>query len=234
MEPAFNSHVNKGVLWDILMSNDIFKNNVDNHFDKTKTKFEENIVYIDKHHIEKTILEKNKQFIKKIVGEFETMNTSMKEPISAEEIKKQKEEKFNEALKKSEDEFQNSMKKFTPENIDFSDKLDAPIDNLNEVVEMKLKERKYESGLANDISGSSIEEVSVDFNIDPQEEETNNNFEQDKPIDIFSKLKPKKEEENEPTHLDLLFNKLFNKLLVLEKKLDNVELLIHNVNSKNM
>ena len=227
MEPAFNSHVNKGVLWDILMSNDIFKNNVDNHFDKTKTKFEENIVYIDKHHSEKTILEKNKQFIKKIVGEFETMNTSMKEPISAEEIKKQKEEQFNKALKKSEDEFQKSMKKFTPENIDFSDKLDTPIDNLNEVVEMKLKERKYESGLANDISGSSIEEVSVDFNIDPQEEETNNNFEQDKPIDIFSKLKPKKEEDT-PINLDLLFNKL----LVLEKKLDNVEFLINNLNSK--
>lgn len=225
MEPAFNSVENKGVLWDILMSNDIFKNNVDNHFDKTKTKFEENVIYIDKHHSEITILEKNKQFIKKIVGEFETMNTSMKEPISADEIKKQKEDKFNEALKKSENEFQKSMKKFTPDNIDFSDTLDTPIDNLSEVVEMKLKERKYESGLANDISGSTTEEVSVDFNIDMQEDETINNFEQDKPIDIFSKLKPKKEED-EPIHLDSVFNKLFNKLLEVEKKLDNLESIV--------
>lgn len=222
MEPPFNSVENKGVLWDILMSNDIFKNNVDNHFDKTKTKFEENIVFINKHHSEITIMEKNKQFIKKIVGEFEPMNTSMKHPVSAEEIKKQKEEKFNEALKKSEDEFQQSMKKFTPENIDFSDKLDAPIDNLSEVVEMKLKERKYESGLANDISGSTTEEVSVDFNIEPlEQEETINNFEQDKPIDIFSKLKPKKEED-EPIHLD----SVFNKLLEVEKKLDILESII--------
>lgn len=225
MDPAFNSVENKGVLWDILMSNDIFKNNVDNHFDKTKTKFEENVIYIDKHHSEITILEKNKQFIKKIVGEFEPKNASMKHPVSAEEIKKQKEEKFNEALKKSENEFQQSMKKFTPENIDFSDKLDAPIDNLTEVVEMKLKERKYESGLANDISGSTTEEVSVDFNIDMREDETNNNFQQDKPIDIFSKLKPKKEED-EPIHLDSVFNKLFNKLLEVEKKLDNLESIV--------
>ena len=225
MEPAFNSVENKGVLWDILMSNDIFKKNVDNHFEKTRTKFEENVIYIDKHHSEITILEKNKQFIKKIVGEFETMNTSMKEPISADEIKKQKEDKFNEALKKSENEFQKSMKKFTPDNIDFSDTLDTPIDNLSEVVEMKLKERKYESGLANDISGSTTEEVSVDFNIDMQEDETNNNFQQDKPIDIFSKLKPKKEED-EPIHLDSVFNKLFNKLLEVEKKLDNLESIV--------
>ena len=225
MEPPFNSVENKGVLWDILMSNDIFKKNVDNHFEKTRTKFEENVIYIDKHHSEITILEKNKQFIKKIVGEFETMNTSMKEPISADEIKKQKEDKFNEALKKSENEFQKSMKKFTPDNIDFSDTLDTPIDNLSEVVEMKLKERKYESGLANDISGSTTEEVSVDFNIDMQEDETNNNFQQDKPIDIFSKLKPKKEED-EPIHLDSVFNKLFNKLLEVEKKLDNLESIV--------
>ncbi len=225
MESPFNSVENKGVLWDILMSNDIFKKNVDNHFEKTRTKFEENVIYIDKHHSEITILEKNKQFIKKIVGEFETMNTSMKEPISADEIKKQKEDKFNEALKKSENEFQKSMKKFTPDNIDFSDTLDTPIDNLSEVVEMKLKERKYESGLANDISGSTTEEVSVDFNIDMQEDETNNNFQQDKPIDIFSKLKPKKEED-EPIHLDSVFNKLFNKLLEVEKKLDNLESIV--------
>ena len=140
MEVQFESTRNKGLVWGILMDNEFFKKSVADKFENTRELFEDCIKIIENENKNSSVISKNKSLIKLVNNKL-----MKKEPVLIKDIKKEKQELFNNELKKKEIDFQNSMKVFTPETIDFSDKIDEPISNLDEIMEQKLKERKYES-----------------------------------------------------------------------------------------
>ena len=211
MEVQFESTRNKGLVWGILMDNEFFKKSVADKFENTRELFEDCIKIIENENKNSSVISKNKSLIKLVNNKL-----MKKEPVLIKDIKKEKQELFNNELKKKEIDFQNSMKVFTPETIDFSDKIDEPISNLDEIMEQKLKERKYESlndeniiisedDTINKNEEIKVEDIKEDIKEDTKEdtkEHINNNnsktivweesvldgLDEDN-LDIFSKLK---------------------------------------------
>lgn len=231
MEIIFESDKNKGVVWDILMGNEQFLTNVESDFNKTKELFEKCIKLVSEENKNETTIGKNKNLIKLINGKL--MENKL---FLSKDIKKQKQDEFNKDLKKKEIDFQNSMKTITPENIDFSDKIDEPIVNLDEIMEKKIKERKYDSindeniiivenedDIASIVDKRAVEKIeNQEFKVDDIQnkkiiwDEVN---EDEINIDVFSKLKQTTYETEE-----LSLNDISKQISGLEKKLKTLTL----------
>tara|TARA_B100001989_G_scaffold208458_1_gene157408 strand:+ start:368 stop:1114 length:747 start_codon:yes stop_codon:yes gene_type:complete len=246
MEVQFESTRNKGLVWGILMDNEFFKKSVADKFENTRELFEDCIKIIENENKNSSVISKNKSLIKLVNNKL-----MKKEPVLIKDIKKEKQELFNNELKKKEIDFQNSMKVFTPETIDFSDKIDEPISNLDEIMEQKLKERKYESlndeniiisedDTINKNEEIKVEDIKEDTKEDTKEHINDNNsktivweesvldgLDEDN-LDIFSKLK-QTNNIDEITLKDLskqitsLEKKVKSWFLLLSKKIEDLQ-----------
>lgn len=239
MEIIFESDKNKGVVWDILMENEKFFTSVKGDFKKTKELFENCIKSVSEENKNETTIGKNKNLIKSINSKLMEKNLFL-----SKDIKKQKQDEFNKDLKKKEVDFQNSMKKITPENIDFSDKIDEPIVNLNEIMEKKIKERNYEGVSDENLiidEGDKDREVEVEIegiHLEDEALETiENNLKEDSTkktivwdetnsdeinIDVFSKLK-----QTTNSIEELSLNDISRQITSLEKKIKSWFLILN-------
>tara|TARA_Y100000992_G_scaffold302367_1_gene276261 strand:- start:1430 stop:2176 length:747 start_codon:yes stop_codon:yes gene_type:complete len=247
MEIKFESDKNKGVVWDILMENEKFLTSVKDDFKKTKELFENCIKLVSEESKNETTIGKNKNLIKSINSKLMEKNLFL-----SKDIKKQKQDEFNKDLKKKEIDFQNSMKKITPENIDFSDKIDEPIVNLNEIMEKKIKERNYEGVkdenliIVDNSESAELESVEVEsvhlenegletIENDLKEDSTKKTIVWDETnndeinIDVFSKLKQTTNSIEELSLNDIsrqitsLEKKMKSWFLILNKKIEEIK-----------
>lgn len=239
MEVQFESTRNKGLVWGILMENEDFKKSVSDKFENTKELFENCIKIIENENKNSSVISKNKSLIKLVNNKL-----MKKEPVLIKDIQKEKQELFNNELKKKEIDFQNSMKVFTPETIDFSDKIDEPISNLDEIMEQKLKERKYESvndeniiitennatnNATNKNEEDKMENILETGNVSKTivwEEPILHGLDEDN-LDIFSKLKQTDNEDgitlkDLSKQIALLEKKIKSSFLLLNKKIEDL------------
>jgi len=136
------------------------------------------------------------------------------EPVTAKEVSEKKLKQFNNNLERKQSEFDELLKQKQPDEIDFSDKLDQPIGNeINNMLEAAISKREKELNIV--LDKQSAKEAETWINKDNDDKEKQVRFEPTQPqqhpqpqpqqsiqsqppsVDSFlSKLKPKKEEDN--------------------------------------
>tara|TARA_Y100000389_G_scaffold176497_2_gene188058 strand:+ start:1287 stop:2171 length:885 start_codon:yes stop_codon:yes gene_type:complete len=141
-----NNNINKELLWNILYKNNIFANIPNTKLDNIKNIFEETINET-LNNIDSNInnIEINKIILKKINTNINNYKNKLLLPVN---IKDEFINKKNESITKD---FQKNIEDFKEYNvkkndsIDFSDKIDEPLDsnNMNLILEKLQREREY-------------------------------------------------------------------------------------------
>lgn len=202
MTSEFKSVKNKGMLWD-LMSNECpdFKKKIRSNFNEIQKNFEDCIIRTHElNSSSQNLLMLNKIFI-------ENMNNILTEskttPILAKDIQTSRVEKLNNEFDNKKKELDSYMKKEVPNEIDFSLGNDDPIINVDDILNKKIAERKYDiSSVMNDNKGDVNEAKKwIGLNENEKSKESQNEIIQSNPteifnssynnnMDIFDKLKP--------------------------------------------
>jgi len=228
----FLSSDNKGFLWDLLLENDTFKSEINNNVFNVKKTFESVLKHVEEQNKDVELLEKNKVFLVEMNLKIKNNNL-----ITKEEITKDRVSDFESRLKKRQDAFTVSMKTETPAEIAFSDDMDGPLLNVDDELQKKMKERKYDDTDINsdniqdgkkwiglefphDISLNKIEEI---HNVTPTEI-VGDIFVAESELDIFSKLKKVTTNTNSVNTIETI---LFQ-LKKMDKKIDMVMEYIEN------
>jgi hypothetical protein len=154
MATKFTSAKNKGLLWE-LMSNESpeFKRDVVHNFNDARERFEKCI--------EATasatghgngIMEMNKAFITRARGEFvgmrqphQTKSVDVGRPVLAKDIQTARTEKMSSAFDAKKREMDSLLNTAAPAQIDFSITSDAPMLDVDDVLNKKLAERNYDT-----------------------------------------------------------------------------------------
>lgn len=80
-------------------------------------------------------------------------------PITNEELRQTRNTQFNNELQEKQNDFNNSMMLKPPQEIDFSDKMDEDIPNIDKLMEEELKKRSYElNNITEQYQGNKAEE----------------------------------------------------------------------------
>ena len=132
----FNTQQNKGMLWNILRNGGKFEK-LPANFD-TQRVFEKHIAQIEtKCDINSKLIDLNKQFISSFVNDVSRFE-------SPDVLKKNKVEQFNNSLKQQEDSFNSAMARPIPKTVDFTDKEDEPITNIDDLIAEQMEKRKLD------------------------------------------------------------------------------------------
>ena len=141
-----NNNINKELLWNILYKNNIFANIPNTKLDYVKNIFEETINET-LNNIDSNInnIEINKIILKKINTNINNYKNNLLLPVNIkDEFINKKNESINKDFQKNIEDFKEyNVKK--NESIDFSDKIDEPLDsnNMNLILEKLQREREY-------------------------------------------------------------------------------------------
>ena len=131
----FNTKENKAMLWTILQNGGKFQK-LPANFD-TQRVFEKHISQIEtKCEINSKLIDLNKQFISAFVNDVSRFESP--------DVIKNKVEQFNYSLKQQEDSFNNAMARPIPKTVDFTDKEDEPITNIDDLIAEQLEKRKLD------------------------------------------------------------------------------------------
>lgn len=132
----FNTDKNKGMLWNLMQNNGKF-NQLPPKMD-IKPIFEKHIQEIEvKGNINTSLVELNKQFISSFLGDINRFN-------NPESIRKNQTEMFNNNLQERENSFKQSMAQPLPPSVDFSDKEDTPISDIDSLLAKQMEKRKLD------------------------------------------------------------------------------------------
>ena len=128
----FISESNKKLIWNILEQNGTFNRLSQEQKNEVSSRFNNIVNEIEMTDSKETIMNKNKNLILKITEVSNTLynstiNTQSSIPITSQDIADVRQTQFTDSLKAKQDEFNTFMKKETPDEINFSDKLDRPI-----------------------------------------------------------------------------------------------------------
>lgn len=146
-QSEFVSIPSKGRLWKILQDNGAFNDINNNFFTKVREDFEIGIVRIEEEHRNKSTLEKSKLFIDKMIQKMKEYKyaqspISVKEPYTAQEIKKSKLDAFDNELSRKQEEFNKFNARPTPPQVDFADKDEDTSGDVNRLLEKAMRERE--------------------------------------------------------------------------------------------
>ena len=224
----FLSDENKGFLWDVMSDNEKFKKEIDNNFLNVKKNFEELIKNINDDNKDVELLELNKIFLIEFNKILDNNKLVTKEEISGDRISD-----FEKRLKIRQNDFTSSMKNENPEEIDFKDDQDQPLLNVEDELQKKIQQRKYDNidvgdieegkkWLGIDISENTLTKIEEIHNLPDNKD--NNNFQMKKDTDIFSKLK-KVDNDKVPISQDAWLENFKR----LERKLDMIIEYIENL-----
>jgi len=132
----FNTDQNKGLLWNLLVNNGKF-NQLPPKMD-IKPIFENHIQEIEvQGDINAPLVKLNKLFISSFLNDINRFN-------NPESIKKSQTENFNNNLQQRENSFKDSMVQPTPPSIDFCDKEDVPIGDIDNLLAKQMEKRKLD------------------------------------------------------------------------------------------
>lgn len=229
----FLSQENKGFLWDLMLENKTFKKEIDNNVLNVKKMFETLLVDINKNNENIDLLEKNKLFLVEL-----NLKMSNNKLVTNKEISNKRVSDFESRLQKRQNDFTISMKTESPEEISFEDNMDVPLLNVEDELQKKINERKYDNI---DISNENVTEAKEWIGIDLKDDISLNKIEEihtlpveivgdtfipETDVDIFSKLK-----KVEPINT----NKNMENVLFQLKKMDRkIDMLIEYIqNTKN-
>ena len=143
---SINTFENKQFIWDLLFENGSFNKLDTNQVKIIHNKYDKIVSDIESQHTNDSKINKNKKLIYSINENINTLfnstqNINIKPPITAEEITSKRKEEFNNILLEKKEEFDSLITVKKPENIDFSDKKDVPIDNINDVLSSVVANR---------------------------------------------------------------------------------------------
>ena len=146
-QSEFVSIPSKGRLWKILQDNGAFNGINNNFFTKVREEFEIGIVRIEEEHRNKSTLEKSKLFIDNMIQKMKEYKyaqrpISVKEPYTAQEIKKSKLDAFDNELSRKQEEFNKFNARPTPPQVDFADKDEDTSGDVNRLLEKAMRERE--------------------------------------------------------------------------------------------
>jgi len=192
----FLSQENKGFLWNLMIENETFKKEIDNNVLNVKKTFETLLIDIDKNNENIDLLEKNKLFLVEL-----NLKISNNKLVTNKEISNKRVSDFESRLQKRQNDFTISMKTESPEEISFEDNMDQPLLNVENELQKKINERKYDNI---DISNDNVIEAKEWIGIDLKDDISLNKIEEihtlpleivgdtfipETYVDIFSKLK---------------------------------------------
>lgn len=145
---GFAENHNKGMIWNMLLENGTFNKLTNEQKPQITAKFDEIVLEINSAEPNETLINKNKSLILKITEVANTIYnsspTTKSTPITSSEIINHRQEQFSDSLKNKQSEFDTFMKRETPSDIDFSDKLDEPIRNLDTMMSKAMASREID------------------------------------------------------------------------------------------
>lgn len=134
---------NKGKLWSMLQQNGAFNGIGNNFFSKVREDFEMAAVRIDEEHRNKPKMQKNKIFLDFMVQRMqEYRRQSYTQPYTADEIRKTKQEAFDNALSQKQNEFSQFNAKPKPPDVSFADDDTDTSGNVNDLLEKAIRDRE--------------------------------------------------------------------------------------------
>tara|TARA_B100001094_G_C17950889_1_gene680458 strand:+ start:191 stop:844 length:654 start_codon:yes stop_codon:yes gene_type:complete len=141
---TFNSIQNKGFLWNLMYENGIFNNLQPELLENIKNTFEKIILEVDNIDTITNIQDKNKQTLilmtESIINI--TGNNFKQQPVTNEERIHERKETLDTNYKKHMDDFNNTINVGKPDNIDFTDSNDEPLENnIDSIIENTLNQR---------------------------------------------------------------------------------------------
>ena len=145
---GFSENSNKSMIWDMLVENGTFNKLTNEQKPEITARFDKIVQEINSSEPNETLINKNKSLILKITEVantiFNSSQTTKHVPITSSEIMNIRQEQFTDSLKSKQNEFDTFMKRETPSDIDFSDKLDEPIGNLDSMMSQAMATREID------------------------------------------------------------------------------------------
>ena len=145
---GFAENSNKSMIWNMLLENGTFNKLTNEQKPQITVNFDKIVGEINSTEPNETLVNKNKSLILKITEVANTMYNSSpitkSEAITSSEIIGLRREQFSDSLKNKQSEFDTFMKRETPSDIDFSDKLDEPIRNLDSMMSQAMASREID------------------------------------------------------------------------------------------
>ena len=142
----FTSNANKGLIWNLLITNGAFKDLKESDYDSVKNMFEEIIKKEAILNQESNIIDKNKSVLLKIKNGLRRFAQNKPEYITADEISRSRQEEFSMNLQKKTEDFNNAITLKPPPDIDFQDNFnDEPLkEQLGNMVDNMVRKREEE------------------------------------------------------------------------------------------
>lgn len=216
---------NKEFLWNILYEKNIFQGIPDDKLDKVKNIFESVIVNVSQNTKNNEILEINKEILTNLNREILSLKKNLLESKNTkDEFKDEKITVFDKNLKTHKSSLKELINPDKPNEIDFTDQTDKPIDNneMNKILEEMQKERN--------ITGDNVEINISDKNIIKPDTIMNNS-------NTTPKLKIESIEELLQTEIiDLKnpVNKIIEELKIEDNKIKDInDILTNEYNEEN-
>ena len=148
---GFAENSNKSMIWNMLLENGTFNKLTNEQKPQITANFDKIVGEINSSEPNETLVNKNKSLILKITEVANTMYNSSpmtkSNPITSSEIINLRQEQFSDSLKNKQSEFDTFMKRETPSDIDFSDKLDQPIGNLDSMMSQAMATREIDMNM---------------------------------------------------------------------------------------
>jgi len=140
---SFISNENKGLLWEMMMSNNMFDGVANDNFENVKTMFENVIMRIG-HGIRDDGLSRDRllSLNKTAILEIRTNLDIFKKRNNQDTIDNEKVLVFDKSLDNVKTDFMETIAIKRPAEPEFTDKMDTPIENMNELLERLERERE--------------------------------------------------------------------------------------------
>lgn len=217
------SEKNKEFLWNILYEKNIFNGIPNENLEKVKNLFESTIINVSQNTNNKEIIEVNKEILKILNTEIQNLKNNLLESKNIkDEFKNEKIKIFDKDLDNKIKSFNNSMNINKPNDIDFLDKLDEPLNNDEMLDKLKqIEKERFNFSVNND--HNNINNVNNENNIN------NDNFTNKLKI---NKQMVKFDEENNENNDNLTNQLKINKQIVKIDEEYNIENKINKLDEK--
>lgn len=179
---SFTSNENKALLWEMMMSNNMFDGIGDENFQNVKMMFENVLMRIGREIQDETALKRDRllSLNKTAILEIRTNLEIFKKRNNEDTFTNEKAIVFDRNLESAKTDFMETIALKRPKEPEFTDKMDAPIENMNELLERLEREReqllppspnpKQEIDSEREIKPKSLIIEDLDLDLNPKQE----------------------------------------------------------------
>lgn len=205
-----NTVDNKLFIWKLLVDNGSFNKLSKVQIQDIYTKYDNIVNDINRDNVNDNIVEKNKKLIYRLNETINTLYNSTpnsKEAITAEEIILKRQEQFNDNLNSKRQEFDNLITIKKPTEIDFTDRKEEPIQNVDSVLSSVISSRKNDMN----IDYAKINNNNIIIKIGESVDISNQT------ISTISNISDNNNDNNNDTNIEIL-----NKIIEIENTQQNI------------